>query len=115
MPPAVCNYLGEPWCEPSVGLSWPETMTRCLLLVLIACALSGCAAATIPLNAALGGAVTNNATARAEEIPAMNCRELRGRWQSLQNPLTMMNPTRLTSAERSLVRQTAARKGCSLS
>lgn len=77
--------------------------------------LSACTLATIPLNTALTGAVVNNATARAEEIPNMNCTQLRQRWANLQSSLTLMNPTRLSSAERSLVRQTAARRGCSLS
>jgi len=82
--------------------------------VLLYLGLGGCTLAAIPLNAALTGTVANNATQSAEAIPNMNCSQLRQHWKSLQNPLTMLNPTRLTSAERSLVRQTAARRGCNL-
>lgn len=89
---------------------------RNLALALTGCvALNGCALATIPLTMAASNAITDNTMSRAEAIPNMNCAQLRERWASIQSPLAMANPFQMTAAERSLVRQTASRKGCGLS
>jgi len=51
----------------------------------------------------------------AEAIPAMNCQQLQARWNKIKSPVAGANPFRNIAAERALVRQTAARKRCSLS
>lgn len=76
-----------------------------VLLLLCALPLSGC-------GAVVGQALADGAIARTEGIPAMSCAELRARWQEVSGPGAFLNPTRLTAAERSLIRQTAAARGC---
>ena len=75
-------------------------------------ALGGCAAAAIPLNIAAANAMTDNTMSNVEQIPNMNCSQLRERWEEVSNPVMFMNPFRSAPAERSLIRQYAAQRGC---
>lgn len=90
-------------------------MLRIVLATLVAVGLSGCVAATIPLNAAAGAAISDRAISRTEGITQLNCAQLRERWAEASSPGAFLNPTRLVAAERSLIRTTAQHRGCPVS
>lgn len=74
-------------------------------LAVSALCLMGC---VDPITATLTDSVMSNANA----VDRMNCTQMKAHYNKINNPLALMNPTRMASAEKQLIRVRSRELGC---